>query len=205
MLKAQEIYWNHYKVDIESKITLSSLALSIFHLKYNDSLKWPIHIPNKNEDSFIRRGYYSGHSDTYKPYSKNLYYYDVKSLYPFIMTGEFVGVYYSEELKYAKSVGYTVLPILGYLFELMESPFQEFVRSLFERRKEAKRQGNDAMSFDKILMNLLYGRFGINPKSTITVICDESKYKDLLKIVILSFEISLVRTTTSLPSITMLT
>lgn len=62
-------------------------------------------------------------------------------------TGEFVGVYYSEELKYAKSLGYTVLPISGYLFEKKESPFQDFVSSLFESRQEAKRQGNEAMSF----------------------------------------------------------
>lgn len=32
-------------------------------------------------------------------------------------TGEFVGVYFSEEFKYAKSLGYTVRPISGYLFE----------------------------------------------------------------------------------------
>lgn len=33
MQKAQEIYWNLYKVDIESKITLSSLALCIFRMR----------------------------------------------------------------------------------------------------------------------------------------------------------------------------
>lgn len=54
MLKAQEIYWKLFKVDIESKITLASLALSIFRLKYYDASNWPIHIPNKNEDSFLR-------------------------------------------------------------------------------------------------------------------------------------------------------
>ena len=45
----------------------------------------PIYIPNKNEDSFIRRAYYGGHTDTYKPYGEDLYYYDVNSLYPFVM------------------------------------------------------------------------------------------------------------------------
>jgi len=52
MQKAQEIYWNVYKVDIESKITLPSLALSIFRMKYYDADNWPIHIPNQNEDSY---------------------------------------------------------------------------------------------------------------------------------------------------------
>lgn len=70
MHKAQEIYWKLYQIDIESKITLSSLALSIFRLKYYDVSNFPIHIPNKNEDTFIRRAYYGGHTDTYKPYSE---------------------------------------------------------------------------------------------------------------------------------------
>lgn len=237
MQKAQDIYWKLYKVDIESKITVSSLALSIFRMKYYDASNWPIHIPNKNEDSFIRRAYYGGHTDTYKPYGENLYYYDVNSLYPFVMkefpmpggvpvwhgnlegmdldsmlgfieayvvcpktikrpflpyrdknntlifpTGEFVGVYYSEELKYARGLGYTVIPISGYLFERMESPFRDFVSSLFESRLEARISGNEAMAYVyKILMNSLYGRFGINPKSTITEVCDEDRYKDLLR------------------------
>jgi DNA polymerase type B, organellar and viral len=237
MQKAQEIYWKLYKVDIESKVTLSSLALSIFRMKYYDASNWPIHIPNKNEDCFIRRAYYGGHTDTYKPYGEDLYYYDVNSLYPFVMkdfpmpggvpiwhgnlegkdldsifgfieayvecpktikkpflpyrdknntlifpTGEFVGVYYSEELKYARGLGYTVVPISGYLFEKMESPLRNFVSSLFESRLEAKISGNESLSYVyKILMNSLYGRFGINPKSTITEICDEDRYKDLIR------------------------
>lgn len=74
MLKAQEIYWKQYKVDIESKITLSSLARCIFRMKYYDDSHFPIHIPNMNEDSFLRRAYYGGHTDTYKPYGEDLYY-----------------------------------------------------------------------------------------------------------------------------------
>lgn len=237
MLKAQEIYWKLYKVDIESKITLSSLALTIFRMQYYDASNWPIHIPNKNEDSFIRRGYYGGHTDVYIPYGEDLYYYDVNSLYPFVMkefpmpggvpvwhrnlegldldsmfgfieayvvcpktikrpflpyrdknntlifpTGEFVGVYYSEELKYARGIGYTVLPISGYLFERRESPFKDFVSSLFECRLEARKEGNEALAYVyKILMNSLYGRFGINPKCTITEVIDEDRYKHLLR------------------------
>jgi len=97
-------------------------------------------------------------------------------------TGEFVGVYYSEELKYARGLGYTVLPISGYLFERMESPFRDFVSSLFESRLEARISGNEAMAYVyKILMNSLYGRFGINPKSTVTDVCDENRLKDLIR------------------------
>jgi hypothetical protein len=70
----------------------------------------------------------------------------------------------------------------GYLFEKMSSPFQDFVSSLFSRRQEAKKTGNDAMSYVyKILMNSLYGRFGINPKSEITEICNRDKYNHFLR------------------------
>lgn len=40
----------------------------------------------------------------------------------------------------------------------------------------AKKEGNNSLSYVyKILMNSLYGRFGINTKSTITEICDKKK------------------------------
>ena len=237
MQKAQEIYWKLFNVDIESKITLSSLALSIFRMKYYDVDNWPIHIPNRNEDLFIRRAYYGGHTDVYIPKGEDLYYYDVNSLYPFVMkefpmpggvpvwhsnlvgkdldslfgfieayvvcpktikrpflpyrdknntllfpTGDFIGVYYSEELKYARGLGYTVIPLSGYLFERRDSPFRDFVSTLFESRLEARKAGNEALAFVyKILMNSLYGRFGINPKSTTTEICDEDRFKSLIK------------------------
>lgn len=236
MQKAQELYWNAYKVDIVTKITISSLALSIFRMSYYDPLKFPIHIPSENEDRFIRRGDYGGHAEVYIPHGENLYYYDVNSLYPFIMktfpmpgghpvwhsslqgqdldslygfieayvvcpktikrppypdkktnillfpTGEFVGVYYSEEFKFARDLGYTVVPLSGYLFEKKESPFESFVSSLFESRSKAKKDGNDALSYVyKMLMNSLYGRFGINPSSTVTELCSKDRYNYLLR------------------------
>lgn len=85
MLRAQEIYWTRYNVDIGVCLTLSSLAMKIYRMKYYDQNGWPIYIPSSNQDAFIRRGYYGGHADTYKPYGDNLYYYDVNSLYPFVM------------------------------------------------------------------------------------------------------------------------
>lgn len=58
----------------------------------------------------------------------------------------------------------------------MESPFKDYVSSL------AKKDGNEALSFFyKILIHSLYGRFGINPNSTITEICDQKRYEQLMK------------------------
>lgn len=85
MLKAQEINWSKYRIDIEDVMTLSSLSLKIFRKNFFDDNTFHINIPNRNQDTFIRRSYYGGHVDVYKPYGENLYYYDVNSLYPFIM------------------------------------------------------------------------------------------------------------------------
>lgn len=237
MLKIQDIIWSKYKVDIEDVMTLSSLSIKIFRQNSFDAAHFPIHIPNRNQDTFIRRGYYGGHADVYKPYGENLYYYDVNSLYPFIMktfpmpcgvpvwhknfedvgldtlfgffeayvvcptnitrpflpyrdknetlvfpTGKFIGVFYSEELKYARDLGYKIIPLRGYSFEKKTSPFESFVSHLYESRQEAKKAGDESMSFVyKILMNSLYGRFGINPESTVREICNLEKYQEYMK------------------------
>ena len=81
----QDLYWRQYKVDITTCLTLSSLAMTIYRTCYYDPITFPIYIPSRNADMFIRSGYYGGHSDVYKPYGENLYYYDVNSLYPYIM------------------------------------------------------------------------------------------------------------------------
>ncbi|XP_075479404.1 DNA polymerase-like [Primulina tabacum] len=237
MLKAQDLYRSQYHIDIEEVMTISSLSLKIFRMNYLDDDIFPIHIPTQNQDSFIRRGYYGGHSDVYKPYGENLHYYDVNSLYPFIMksypmpcgipvwhnklesvgldslfgfieayvvcpttiskpflpykekngtllfpTGKFIGVYYSEELKFARDLGYDIIPLRGYLFEKKSSPFEGFISHLYESRQEAKKAGDEAMTFIyKLLMNSLYGRFGMNPESTVTEICNQDKYEELMK------------------------
>lgn len=237
MLKTQHINWNKYQIDVEDVMTVSALSLKIFRKMYFDEEAFEINITNRNQDTFIRRAYYGGHVDVYKPYGNNLFYYDVNSLYPFIMktypmpsgppvwqnklagldlenlygfieayvvcpkcierpflpykdaygtiifpTGKFTGVYFSEELKFAKRLGYEIIPLRGYLFEKKPSPFKGIIEDLYESRLDAKKKGDDAMSYIyKILMNSLYGRFGINPESTVTEICKEDRYKALLK------------------------
>lgn len=86
MLKAQDIIYTEFDVDIVNMTTVTSLALTIFRTKFYDDVKYPIHIPSHSMDSFIREGAKrGGHSDVYKPYIKDGYYYDVNSLYPYAM------------------------------------------------------------------------------------------------------------------------
>lgn len=237
LLKAQDIYYKQYNLDINNWVTISSLALGIYRKQflepYTKAADDYIAILNMNQDSFIRKGYYGGHTDVYIPYGENLYYYDVNSLYPYIMkeydipsgkptwhrdlteaklddlfgyieayihcpssikrpflpimrddktllfpTGKWVGTYYSEELKYAATLGYEILPLSGYLFKRRSSPFKGYVTNLFEERSKAKREKNDSLNFIyKLLMNSLYGRFGINPINTKTdIVYSEDEY-----------------------------
>lgn len=64
--KAQEIFWTQYKVDIEDCLTAPTLSMKIFRMSYYDPNTFPIHIPSRNEDTFIRRGYYRAELQIYE-------------------------------------------------------------------------------------------------------------------------------------------
>ncbi|PHT47832.1 hypothetical protein CQW23_12040 [Capsicum baccatum] len=172
------------------------------------------------------------------PIGKELYYYDVNSLYPYVIKhypmpsgepvwqdncedmdldlfgfleayivaphnmkrpflpyrtskntlifppGEVVSVYYSEDLKYAKSIGCQVTPLCGYIFHKMDPyiPFKDFVTTLSTERIKAKNEGNESQDYVyKLLMNSLYGRFGINPQTSLIEICNYQRYLELIR------------------------
>jgi hypothetical protein len=51
--------------------------------------------------SDIKQAYYGGVTEVYKPYGKNLYYYDVNSLYPFAALNPMPGI----DCTYIENVG----------------------------------------------------------------------------------------------------
>ena len=79
--KAKFFYLEKYFIDICTILSASSLSLKIFRTNYLD-----INIPilKNNVDHFIRKSYLGGGgaTDYYKAHGKDLYYYDVNSLYP---------------------------------------------------------------------------------------------------------------------------
>lgn len=88
LLSAQEIYHRNFDVDITDWVTISSKALGIFRSKflpYDYEQKDKIYIPTMNVDNFVRKGYFGGRAEAYMPKGSHLYYYDVNSLYPYIM------------------------------------------------------------------------------------------------------------------------
>ena len=82
LLTAQKLYMEDFSIDITSILSTSTLSLKIFRAHFLDK---EIPILKGSVDEFIRKSYLGGGTDYYKAYGKNLYYYDVNSLYPFAM------------------------------------------------------------------------------------------------------------------------
>lgn len=75
--------------------------------------------------------------------------------------GSWTGMYFSEELKKAKSIGYKIKVLSGYLFE-KEYIFTNYVSSLYALKTESDRS-SPMYTVAKLLLNSLYGRFGMAP------------------------------------------
>lgn len=74
------VYRNH-RVQVSGSLTISSLAMKIFLTRF-----YANNIPLINKRSVyedIKKSYFGGITEVYKPYGKDLYYYDVNSLYPY--------------------------------------------------------------------------------------------------------------------------
>lgn len=71
LFNAQNIYFNNFKVDIESVYSTATLSLKIYRSKFQED---PIFILPSNIDNFIRNSYYGGGTDVYKGFSKLVYY-----------------------------------------------------------------------------------------------------------------------------------
>ena len=77
--------------------------------------------------------------------------------------GSWTGWYFSEEIKNAEKYGYKFEILEGYLFE-RDFIFTEYINNLYELKTSV--EDNDPKYFiAKLLMNSLYGRFGMNPIS----------------------------------------
>lgn len=84
--------------------------------------------------------------------------------------GSWTGWYTSKELENAEKFGYTYKIKRGYLFDSAK-PFIDYVETIYKIRiNNAK--GTPLNLIAKLLLNSLYGRFGISPLNYETVITD---------------------------------
>lgn len=84
MTKFSDVIYRKHKIQVSGTLTISSLAMNIFLTNYYDPTKAAIPLINKRSLAVdIRKSYFGGITEVYKPYGESLYYYDVNSLYPF--------------------------------------------------------------------------------------------------------------------------
>jgi DNA polymerase type B, organellar and viral len=92
--------------------------------------------------------------------------------------GNWIGTYFTEELKEAIKLGYSIKILRGYLFE-KDIVFDKFISDLYLLKQNSNKDSADYIIY-KLLMNSLYGRFGMSPKMESHIILDsntaEEKY-----------------------------
>lgn len=80
-----------------------------------------------------------------------------------------LGYYSNVELRKALDLGYKISPIETYFYVKTFNPFKIFVRDLYKKRLEAKRNKSPTQLIYKILMNANYGKW-----------CQKMEYQEVL-------------------------
>lgn len=225
------------------KITSASSSMDIFRRKYlkQDMVKETYILQDKNIKNLIFDSYYGGRTEVFKRgFYKNIYYYDINSLYPSVMLkelplpqsvekpifysvenikkfmgvskvkiktpknlkkpllpfrhdgklvfplGVFTGTYTHLELEKAIRLGYEIISIEEQIiYKRTFIPFKKFVYDLKGLRDQQKSNNNPLEIVTKLVMNSLYGKFGMKKISKTKIIyLDENfnidDYKDEL-------------------------
>lgn len=92
--------------------------------------------------------------------------------------GTWEGWYYSEELKNAAKYGYTYEIKAGYLFEGQDI-FSNYVKTL-SKMKENSTKGTSMYLICKLLLNALYGRYGMDFEVKTHLILDTKQISELI-------------------------
>jgi len=234
--KFANLIFDEVRLDIAKYPTISSLALGIFRVKF---LKKGFEIPILSGKlfDFIAKSYTGGNVDVYKPSGKNLFHYDVNSLYPSNMylnfmpvaepiyfegdiskyhenafgffevfvdcpnnlnipllqnrlkidnsrktitpVGTWTGTYFSEELKKANQLNYKFEITRGFLFK-KKNIFKDFVE-FFYAMKEKNEKNSAYYIIAKLILNSLYGRFGMDPNKEKHVIINSLDSEEIFK------------------------
>lgn len=94
--------------------------------------------------------------------------------------GNWEGWYCSEELKYATESGiYKVEIICGYKFKRGNNIFKQYVEKFYGIKSGTVKSPMGAAT-SKLLLNTLYGRFGMSPHKTLTTIIPEEKLANFI-------------------------
>lgn len=85
-----------------------------------------------------------------------------------------MGLYFSEEINNAIRFGYKFKVLRGYLFN-KNYIFKDYVEFLYELKVNSTKASPDYI-IAKLLLNTLYGRFGMNPNCEKHLIIDNKDF-----------------------------
>jgi hypothetical protein len=229
-----DLVYSEFSLNIHNPLTLPALAMKIYKAHYMS--KNTIYQMLGNVEKDIRESYTGGAVDvyitnnTYNTSDEKLYYYDVNSLYPTVMStmempigkpiafegdirsvdpeafgffyceitspyyiehpilqrriktkdgtrtiaglGTWEGWIFSGEMDNAVNYGYSFNIIRGYKFA-KKNIFKGYVEKLYKLRLEYS-SGTPMNLVAKLLMNSLYGKFGMKPENACIDIYDQS-------------------------------
>ena len=92
-------------------------------------------------------------------------------------SGNWEDIYFSEELKMAKSLGYRFQILRGVFYE-KKNIFGNIINRLHGLRGQYSKN-SPSNTILKLLMNSLYGRFGMKPVLPVTKIVDKKEYNEI--------------------------
>ena len=93
-------------------------------------------------------------------------------------TGKFQGTFFSEELKYAKALGYEITLIQAIQFDSHESLFKGYVDHFYQIKSEGK---GAARAIAKLFLNSLYGRFAMQKDFDFNIITNTLAVQKLIE------------------------
>lgn len=92
--------------------------------------------------------------------------------------GTWTGWYFSEEIKNAQKHGYSFEILQGYLFE-KQIIFDSYITKLYEMKKNSN-PSDPKYYIAKLLMNSLYGRFGMDPTNEVTLVVSHEESEKII-------------------------
>lgn len=226
VIKIFKIIFNKFNINIYNHTTISSLAFKIYIEKYNkNDICWN---NDFNTYNYIKESYHGGITNVFKPIGKNIYGYDINSLYPSVMkdeympvgepkwvkkpkkiniknffgfirlkikvkenqyippiitknkgklilfTGEKIITIFSEELKFAlEEKRCEIIEIYSAVEFNKKIIFKEYVDDIYNYRIKSKNEAENLLF--KLILNSLYGRFGMKLDFLHTLILSEKE------------------------------
>jgi len=150
----QKFFQSDYVKNYNLKLTIASQSLEVFSKGF--SLFKELSLPT-SINSYLRKFYHGGRVEVYKMFGKNLNYYDINSLYPYVMLNEFPSGDFEFTKKYKN--GY-----IGFYEVKCTLPNNYIGLGLVSKEKNYFVNGKGTYYFSSATIDFLVYTFGIKFK-----------------------------------------